>query len=209
MFTVTITVLLLLFAYVDVWYFIRVVVLIFPARIRQLLIRGSRRCTRNDILQTTCVQGVVLPSDLDLQLHMNNSKYLREMDFGRIYHYVHTNFYHHVGSLGGTVVIAATTIRYRKSLRLWERFTLQTQILCWGDDAVYMEQKFVNRDGFVRAIALLKMCAKGVTLERVLEKLCTDTHKSPPFPPEVESWAEAVSRSKESMKKERMGQLRM
>ena len=33
-------------------------------------------------------KGVFMPSDLDFNLHMNNSKYLRELDFGRFSLYI-------------------------------------------------------------------------------------------------------------------------
>lgn len=166
---------------------------------------SKRKFTRAEFLQPTSLHGVVLPSDLDLNLHMNNSKYLREMDFGRFSHILEKHIYSTVLSLGGTIVVAATMIRYRRSLQLWQRFKLKTEILCWGSDVLYMEQRFVGGDGFVYAVALLKMSVKGrgSIVEKVLEKVCTVAPQSPPFPPEVQSWVETIARSKERMKKER------
>lgn len=147
--------------------------------------------------------GLVLPSDLDLQLHMNNAKYLREMDFGRIHHFVCTNFYRALRALGGNLVVGATTIRYRRSLQPLQWFSLTTRILCWDANAVYVEQRFVCRkDGFVCAIALLKMVVKGTTIDHVLERLCKGSSKSPAFPPEVQSWAETINRSKDNLRRE-------
>lgn len=192
-----------LFAFVDVWYFVRFAVFIVPTGIWRRL-NKVRRLTREEFLATTEVQGMVLPFDLDFQCHMNNSKYLREMDFGRVYHLLFSNFYDTLLACGGKLLtIGASTIRYRRSLRLWERFSLQTRILCWVDNALYVEQRFVScRDGFISAIALLKMSTKGATVEKTLEKLCVGRCPSPPFPPEVESWAEAIDRSKDNLKRE-------
>jgi acyl-CoA thioesterase FadM len=197
-------VLLLLFASVDVWYFVRCAFFIAPLRIWQRLFPNNfRRMTREELLEVTLKHGVVLPSDMDLQLHMNNSKYLREMDFGRIHHFVSTNFYRSLVSFGGDLVVGATMIRYRRSLRLWQRFSLRTRILCWDDNALYVEQRFLcAMDGFVCAIALLKMVTKGVAVGEVLERLCVGNTNSPVFPPEVESWAEAISRSSNHLKQE-------
>ena len=202
-FLVLVVVLLLLFAFVDTWYMLRTLVFHAPKRAWQVWFGGQRQhLSRDDLLQATSVQGVVLPSDLDFHFHMNNSKYLREMDFGRFNHYLLTGLLGHILSVGGYVVVATTTIRYRRSLQLWERFTLQTRILCWEGSTLYLEQRFVKRDGFVCAVALLSMSV-GVPLEKVLERACGDVPKSPTFPPEVDSFAETIARSKERFRMER------
>ena len=41
-----------------------------------------------EVLKEHVTNCVVMPSDLDFNLHMNNSKYLRELDFGRFGLYV-------------------------------------------------------------------------------------------------------------------------
>lgn len=204
-FSVVFVTLLPLFAFLDVWYFVRCALFLAPYRIWQRLFPNDiKRMTREELLAPTEKLGWVLPSDLDLQLHMNNSKYLREMDFGRIYHFLSTNFYTCLVAFGGNLVVGATTIRYRRSLQLWQRFYLRTRILCWENNAMYVEQRFVcGKEGFVCAIALLKMSTKGVTVEKVLERLCVGSTQSPPFPPEVESWAETINRSRDHFKRER------
>lgn len=194
---------LCLFMFVDVWYFIR----LFPLFLKRCInyyFGKDVRLTREDLLKTTSVDGIVLPFDLDFMFHMNNSKYLREMDFGRVSHFMHSNLYSGVLRTGGSLVVAATMIRYRRSLNLWQRFTLQTRNLCWNDGALYVEQRFRSKDGFVCAVALLKMCVKGTTIHKVLEKVCVGNTDSPAFLPEVKSWAESISSSSESLKKERL-----
>lgn len=196
---------LFLFVLVDVWYYVRCAVFLVPYRTWQAFFpKRMKKVTRKELLSVTEMRGLVLPSDLDFQFHMNNSKYLREMDFGRIYHFISTNFYRCVLGCGGNLLLGATMIRYRRSLQLWQRFSLQTRILCWVDDAVYVEQRFLNHgDGFVCAIALLKMSTKGVKVNQVLERLCTDGTQSPPFPPHVKSWAETIEQSRDCLKQEK------
>lgn len=195
---------LLLFAVVDVWYFVRLLVMLIPVKVWKKLSGHSLRITRSELLAPSQIPGIVLPSDLDLQLHMNNSKYLREMDFGRILFYMSKNFHECVYSQGGTVVVGASMIRYRRSLKLWERFSLKTRILCWSKDTLYMEQRFLrSQDGFVCAVSLLKMSAIGITVDQILERLCIEMPQSPPFPPEVESWTKTIDKSKEMLRKER------
>ncbi len=192
--------LLLLFAFVDTWYMLRSLIFVAPKLVWQKWFGGKRRLSKDELLQTTTVHGIVLPSDLDFYLHMNNSKYLREMDFGRFLHYLQTQ----LTALAGGVVVATITIRYRRSLQLWERFSLETKILGWDGNTMYLEQRFVKkRDGFVCAVALLSMSTVGVSLESVLEKVCGYAPKSPTFLPELASLAETIARSKERFRKER------
>ena len=193
--------LLVLFACLDVWYFIRLLPL-FPKILAQHYCT-TRTLSREELLSTSTLEGVVLPSDLDFLLHMNNSKYLREMDFGRFAHFLKTNLHFHIQEVGATVVLAAAMIRYRRSLQLWQRFQLQTRILCWDDSSFYCEQRFINKQGFVCAIALLKMFVRRRMPSEVLEKAGVDHYyQSPPLPPDLKAWTEVIRSSSEALKNE-------
>eukprot|EP00731_Ephydatia_muelleri_P030709 Em0022g223a len=81
---------------------------------------------------------------------MNNSKYLREMDFGRVAMFQERGIYDTLVALKAKrLVVAALSIRYRRSLRLFDRFTLKTRIIYWEAEAMYIEQSFVASDGFI------------------------------------------------------------
>jgi len=54
------------------------------------------------------------------------------------------------------VTIAASTVRYRRSLELFQKMILRTRVLAWDESAFYLEQRFVKEDGFVHAIVLTK-----------------------------------------------------
>jgi len=189
------------FVFIDLWYFIR----FLPFIIRNVKKRvfGLNRISREDATKTTVIEGIVLPSDVDWNVHMNNSKYLREMDFGRIFHVVENGLYGAVRAFGGFIVVGAVTIRYRKSLQLWERFQLRTRILCWDDRDFYYEQRFVNKEGITCAIALVKASVRGTTPREALERACTDgCPNAPPIPSQVEAWKIAMQRSSEALKTE-------
>ena len=134
---------------------------------------------------------------------MNNSKYLREMDFGR-------QMYFESGmseAMRGSTRIVTISIRYRRSLQLWERFTLSTKVLHWSD-AFYFEQRFLNKDRFTCAIAMVKMTVKSkgvrVSMEEITKLLMGEgeSEKSPPATPELKCWMESLEKSSESMKEE-------
>ena len=84
-----------------------------------------------NLLSPVVMRGIVLPSDIDHHMHMNNSKYLREMDFGRLKIYFESGLFKAMIKLKSSTCIAAISIRYRRSLQLWEKFTLSTKLLHW------------------------------------------------------------------------------
>ena len=198
--------LVVLFASVDVWYFIRSFQFILKAKLGL----KKRHYSLKNVLSPVIIHGIVLPSDIDHLMHMNNSKYLREMDFGRIKLYFESGILETARRLGVATLVAAISIRYRRSLQLWERFSLSTKVLHWSGDAFYLEQRFINKDGFICAIAMVKMIAKGksgrVAPDEIVRQIVGEgeSHKlkSPPATPELNCWMESLEKSSESMKKE-------
>ena len=195
-------VLAVLFAFTDVWYFVRFFLLFFKVILKRTLGRGECSMSQEDLLnrEYRCY-GVVLPSDLDFNLHMNNSRYLREMDFGRVGLGLEWGLRDVVKNLGGRAVLNATAVRYQRSLTLFQRFVVKTRILCWDEGAIYFEHKLVSSDGFVCTVVLAKLAVRGVTAPVVFQTL-VGCGKSPPPPPEVHSWMESIARSSEAMKRE-------
>lgn len=62
--------------------------------------------------------GICTTTDVDVLLnHMNNARYLREIDFARADFYERTNLYREIRSQGSGVVQGAATIRYRRFIR--------------------------------------------------------------------------------------------
>lgn len=86
----------------------------------------------------------VWPSDLDTSIHMNNGRYLTLMDFGRLDLLVGMGLIGHVIKRGWTPILSAAKIRYRRELKLWRSFQLDTRIVWWNETLVVMEQRFVS-----------------------------------------------------------------
>jgi len=45
---------------------------------------------------------------------------------------------------GWDPVVAAQTIRFRRSLTRWQRYTITTRIVGWSERSVYLEQVFAR-----------------------------------------------------------------
>ena len=204
-----------LFATVDVWHTFRF--FCYAMKIKTLRYLRKRfnigpKDTVENLLKPLLVHGIVLPSDIDFLMHMNNSKYLREMDFGRLRTNYESGLREAMRPLGAVGVVAAISIRYRKSLQLFQRFTLSTKTVHWDDNAVYLEQRFVGTGGFVNAIAMIKMVMKPMNsnkkqrfspadvIKKMAEEEGIEQFEPPPLSPEFESWIDSLEKSSESMK---------
>jgi acyl-CoA thioesterase FadM len=86
----------------------------------------------------------VWPTDLDTSLHMNNGRYLTLMDLGRVDLLVGMGLAGEVIRRGWTPILSAAKIRYRRELKTWRRFALESRIVWWSDTLVVMEQRFVS-----------------------------------------------------------------
>lgn len=102
--------------------------------------------------------GICLTTDLDTLLyHMNNARYLREIDFARVDFYERTHLYRTIVAHGGAVVQGASTIRYRRFIRPFRTYRIQSRIIYWDEQSIFMEHRFVSpRDGFVHCVALCR-----------------------------------------------------
>jgi acyl-CoA thioesterase FadM len=110
--------------------------------------------------QTSVLALRVLPNDLDPSLHMNNGRYLTIMDLGRIDLLIRSGIGRAVWRNSWTPVANSAIIRFRRELRLFDRYRLETQVLSWSDQSVIIAQTFVfaggARDGQVAARAIVQ-----------------------------------------------------
>ncbi len=104
----------------------------------------SRRGPRLGFTDVSRSQFRVWPTDIDILRHMNNGKYLSIMDIGRFDLMLRNGVFALFKREAWYPVVVGQTISYRKSLNPWQRFTVESQILGFDDQAVYLEQRFVR-----------------------------------------------------------------
>lgn len=103
----------------------------------------SWRQPRGSLFDGATTRFRVWPTDLDTVGHMNNAKYLGLMDLGRVDLMLRSGLLATSRERGWYAVIAAQTIRYRRSLKPFQRFVLHTRVLGTDEKAVYFEQSFL------------------------------------------------------------------
>lgn len=142
----------------------------------------------------------VLPTDLDVQLHMNNGVYLSLLDIARMDLLQRADLLKPLRKRGWFPVVTAESIGFRRSLTLFQRFEVGTQVLGWDDRSFYVHQRFV-RNGEVVAAALVI----GRFLSRDGESVpATDVaalggfHESPTVP----EWALRLGRDQKPLRQD-------
>ncbi len=142
----------------------------------------------------------VWPHDLDTSLHMNNGRYWTLMDLGRTDVMIRSGLWRPIFKHGWVPVVSAGQVRFRREMRLFKSFTLETRILTWSETHVVMEHRLISatRDGqaILNAIALVKAGLydrKGrsfVAMRRLLGEI--GLRAEPPVAaPEVEAFLHA------------------
>jgi acyl-CoA thioesterase FadM len=102
----------------------------------------------------------VMPHDLDAIGHMNNGRYLTIGDLGRLDLVLASGLWRAVVKNRWTPIASSIAIRFRREMRLFEPFQLETRVLGWDDTIVVIEHQFVfvkgERAGQVASRALFK-----------------------------------------------------
>lgn len=138
---------------------------------------------------------ITLPTDLDTNRHMNNGKFFSIMDIARTDLVVRSGVWAIMRQRGWYPVVVGETLSFRKSLNLWQRFTIESRVLGFDDKAVTVEQRFVVPDangvdeiyahGFVRA-RFLKKSGGTVSNAELVEAIGAAPQ---PLPEWVHEWA--------------------
>jgi len=155
--------------------------------IRVIVVALFRR--RLKVLDDSVLRFIVWPNDLDVNFHMNNGRYLTVMDLGRIDLTVRNGLFGVMIRRRWSPVVGTVTIRFRKSLLPFRSYRLITQVVCWDDKWIYMEQRF-ERKGEVIAIAYVKCLfrsGKRTLRSRELLAAIGQEQRSPHMPSALEA----------------------
>ncbi len=124
------------------------------------LILGAPFRKRQPFTDTMKVAFRVWPTDLDINFHMTNSRYLSLMDLGRLDLMLGTGMMKEVISRRWSPVLSVASIRFRRQLNPFQKFELHTKLIGWDAKWIYMEQRFETDRG-IAATALVKGLFRG------------------------------------------------
>lgn len=125
-----------------------------------LTIFFAKRASPVEPLDLSSVSMQVWPNDLDVQMHMNNGRFLSLMDLGRIDFMVRIGFWREARQRGWFPLVGTTKIDYRRPLKVFERYDLTTRVIGWDERWFFMEQQFIAQNK-VMASAILKVMLRS------------------------------------------------
>lgn len=108
----------------------------------EILRRRNRPATLG-LFDTALREARVGLADIDFNLHLNNAKYLRYMEHGRLEHMIGSRLLYRLFSAKVNLVIANAEIQYIRELRTWQRFAIETRLLGWDGKYLYYDQRFL------------------------------------------------------------------
>jgi acyl-CoA thioesterase FadM len=157
-----------------------------------LMMIRSRRKSRLDFRDVGRVTMRVMPNDLDILRHVNNGIYLSLMDLGRMDLMLRSGKWQDLQRRGWYSVAASVTVTYRRSLRLWQKYELQTRVVGFDEKAMYVQQRFVRDnevyvEGLMRG-RFLKTTGGTVTVAE-LGELAEIDPATMPIPDWMAGWA--------------------
>jgi acyl-CoA thioesterase FadM len=169
-------------------------------RLLRLILASFVRPKLDPVQDVSRLTFRVWPHDLDTSLHMNNGRYWTLMDLGRTDIMIRSGLWRPILKHGWVPVVGAGQIRFRRELRPFRAFALETRILTWSDTHVVMEHRLVSssKDGspILNAIALVRAGLYDrrnrsfVSMPRLLEEVGVRA-EAPAAAPEVEAFLTA------------------
>ena len=144
------------------------------------------------VLEEDVLRMRVWPNDIDLNLHLNNARYLNIMDYARTHLLARTGLLARVIRMRYKPMVGAVWITYRRSLPVFSAFTLGSRLVCWDERWLYIEQTFTQRDGLA-AVGWVKGILRDdrgtVEPQKVIEGVAPGA-VSPPMPESIATWNE-------------------
>jgi hypothetical protein len=120
---------ILLFCLLDILYLLRAAVTCLLSYVRQP-VPGTHTLVTHD---------VCWPTDIDPFLHMNNSKYLRKMDYGRYDFFVRSGIIKPFRRRNIHSVVTACVIQYRREVRVLTLLKIETKIVWVDEKSIYFQ----------------------------------------------------------------------
>jgi YbgC/YbaW family acyl-CoA thioester hydrolase len=137
-------------------------------------------------------------TDLDVLMHMNNGKYFSLMDLARVDLMGRAGALKTLSKKGIYPVVASETMKFKKSLKLFQKFTIKTQVIGWDERNFFLEQQFLSQKklvslAYVKAQFLRKNGNK-VSTKEIFESLGEEDMgiKHPSY---VEQWDKALEQA--------------
>jgi acyl-CoA thioesterase FadM len=158
-----------------------------------LTILKALRAPRIAIGEQVELELRVLPTDLDLNGHMNNGRYLTLVDLALATLFIRSGFARLCIAKGWRPMGGGSIVYFRRGLTVFQRFTLRFTLAAWDEFWNYCRFEFI-RDGQLCASGFMKGAAagrEGLVRNADIYSALGYEHASPAFPDDLQAWIAA------------------
>ncbi|XP_035725489.1 protein THEM6-like [Vespa mandarinia] len=188
------TVIAILYFFFDINYFLRLIFTFIWAKFIQ---------KKTKLLDKTTIYSICTTQDLDFMSHMNNARYLRELDFSRYHYFLQTKMYFLLTNMGITAILGGLCTRYRRSIKFFMIYKITTKLIYWDEKSFYFEHRFINlQDNFIHTVILSKQTTIGMKmpLNEFIKKFEPEI-SLPEINSDLRLWLESMKHSSQKLRK--------
>jgi acyl-CoA thioesterase FadM len=159
---------------------------------------------RAGALDTTTLRMTVLPNDLDFNGHVNNGRYLTLADVARMDFVLRSGAARVALGLRARPIVGDAMAKFRRDLRLFERYDIETRMLGWDEKWSFMEHRFV-RHGRVLGVVVMRglfVAPDGPVTPAALAYALKVDAQSPPMPAWIMNWSRSCDQLSETLRAE-------
>lgn len=133
------------------------------------------------------------PWDLDPWIELNNGRTLTLFDLGRLPLAVRTGIIGTMRAQRWGITVAGNTVRYRRRIRAFQRFTMVSHTLGWDHRFIYMEQSMWSKGECCNNMLLRAAITsdQGIVAPHRLMEAAGRHEASPELPDWVKAWIHA------------------
>ncbi len=153
----------------------------------------ARRAGPLDPLGTNVTHHICWPQDIDIFMELNNGRTLTLYDLGRVPMAVRIGFDKVLKQRKWGLTIAGSSVRYRRRIRPFQKFTMHSRLIGWDDKFMYLDQSMWSK-GQCTSQALLRSAVtdkNGIVAPVELARALDLPENSPPLPDWVRHWIAA------------------
>lgn len=133
------------------------------------------------------------PWDLDPWIELNNGRTLTLYDLGRLPMAVRNGMIATMKEQGWNITVAGNTVRYRRRIRAFQKFTMVSRLLGWDQRFFYMDQSIWRAGECCNQIMVRGAITSdaGIVPPRQLFEAAGLSPDSPALPDWVTAWIKA------------------
>ncbi|WBU63707.1 acyl-CoA thioesterase [Paracoccus aerodenitrificans] len=133
------------------------------------------------------------PWDLDPWIELNNGRTLTLYDLGRLPMAARAGLVETMRARKWSITVAGNSVRYRRRIRAFHRFSMISRVIGWDHRFIYMEQSMWRNRECCNHMLLRSACTAGKGIVSPSEVVAAMGHdiESPELPDWVKAWIEA------------------